>query len=165
MTAPQKNKLHERPELLQERVHDTYRRRGAPKGPLVCDACGAVFEAGRWQWIDAPKGAEHGTCPACQRIADRYPAGIVDCSGSFAASHLGELRNIASNVEHHERGRHPLERIISIVECDGRLVIETTGPHLARRIAKAVHSALDGELELEQPPGEYFVRAHWHRDA
>ena len=165
MTAPRKHQLHERPELLQEHIHDTYRARATPKGPMVCDGCGAVFDAGRWRWADAPAGARRGTCAACHRIADRYPAGLVECSGTFLERHADEVIGIAYNLEAREREDHPMERIMSIATEQGSVVIETTGTHLARRIGKAVHNALQGELEVEQPAGEHFVRLHWHRDA
>jgi hypothetical protein len=165
MTAPQKHQLHKRPELLQERVHDTYRNAVTPKGPLVCETCGAVFEAGRWHWVDPPANANRGKCPACHRIADSYPAGVVACSGSFVTAHLVEMTALARNIEAREAREHPLERIMSITTGDGELTIETTGTHLARRIGKAIKRAMHGELAFEQAEGEHFVRARWHRDA
>jgi hypothetical protein len=165
MTASRKHKLHERPELLQERIHDTYRARATPAGPMVCDGCGAVFVAGRWRWVEAPADAQRGKCAACQRVDDRYPAGVVECSGTFLARHADEVIGIAYNLEALERANRPLERIMSVATEDGSVVIETTGTHLARRIGKAVARAFHGELELEQPAGEHFVRVHWHRDA
>jgi hypothetical protein len=113
----------------------------------------------------APKDTHAGTCPACHRIADHYPAGVIECTGQFAIGHVDELTAIARNLETHERKDHPLERIMSVAERDGKLVIETTGTHLARRIGKAIARALHGELELQQPSGEHFVRVLWHRDA
>jgi hypothetical protein len=160
-TSTLKHPLAKRPELLQERVHDTYRNLARPKGSLVCNGCGAVFEAGRWRWGDAPANAHRGTCPACRRIEDNYPAGVVEIGGAT----LDEVTAIARNTETRERPEHPLERIIVIQERDGHITIDTTGTHLARRIGKALHRALGGDLEIEQPIGEHFVHMHLQLDA
>jgi hypothetical protein len=131
---------------------------------MLCRTCGAVYERRRWRWGEAPADAERSTCPACHRIADRYPAGVVRLTGSFIARRPAAAIAIARNVEEYERSEHPLERIMSLEQHEGEIEIETTGTHLARGIGKAIEHALGGTLEIDQPPGEHFVRVHWIRD-
>jgi hypothetical protein len=57
--------------------------------------------------------------------------------------------------------QHPLERLMSIRTERGVLVIETTGMHLARRIADAIRRTFHREAELQFQQGEDFVRVLW----
>ena len=94
------------------------RAAGAERGKLpqvtACPSCGATYRAGRWTWKPAPTDAHEKTCPACERIAERYPAGVLRVEGMFAARHRDDLIGLVRNVEQRERSRHPLKRIIKI---------------------------------------------------
>lgn len=85
--------------------------------------------------------ANQTVCPACRRINDDYPAGIVELSGSFFAGHKEEILNLLKNEEVLEKKEHPMERIIKILEEDKGTVVSTTGIHLARRLGDAVNRA------------------------
>ena len=69
-----------RDRLLQEAVHDSYKNKGKLSEPTLCTECGAVFHAGRWQWLPKPQKAAQTCCPACHRIRDGFPAGYVSPS-------------------------------------------------------------------------------------
>lgn len=153
-----------RDRLLQEQVHDSYKIKGKLHEPTICPTCGAVFHQGRWQWMATPPadGAKH-PCPACMRIEHHYPAGFVTLSGAFLASHRSEIMNLVHNEEKHERGEHPLKRIMGTEEKDGSVLVTTTDIHLARSIGEAVHHAYQGDLEFHYNPEQNLLRVTWTR--
>ena len=93
-------------------IDDPYARRMKPPGPTVCPHCGAVFHEGRWQWMRLPMEANRASCPACQRVHDDYPAGIVSLTGSFVIEHRDELRH--RRATHSGRGlrQHLADRVV-----------------------------------------------------
>lgn len=131
--------------------------------PTVCGQCRAVYIAGRWTWKDVPAQAHSVVCPACRRIQEDYPAGIVEMSGPFFTEHRQEILNLVHNTEELEKKEHPLERIIRIKDEGEGTVVTTTGVHLARRIGEALHRSYQGDYELEYLEDERFVRAGFVR--
>lgn len=151
--------------LLRERVHDTYKLRGQPKGPARCPDCGAVYHRGRWSWTaEAPRAAAATRCSACQRIADDYPAGELTLTGSFANAHRQEILNLVRNIEKTENGEHPMNRIMRIREDDDGLLITTTDIHLPKRIGRALQRAWEGELDIHFDEAGYYTRISWQRN-
>ena len=147
-----------------DRIHDPYKSMAKPHEPTLCSQCGAVFHQGRWQWAQAPAGAHTALCPACHRINDHYPAGILTLSGPFVATRKDEIVHLARNQEKAEKPEHPLNRIMSVEdEAADRLVISTTDIHLPRRIGEAMTHAYKGELSEHYDEGGYFIRVNWHR--
>ena len=71
------------------RIHEE----GPDKLPEIaaCPECQASYRKGRWTWKSAPADAYSHRCPACERIADDYPAGVVELDGGFIAAHRDEL--------------------------------------------------------------------------
>jgi len=155
------SKISRHDNLFQERVHDAYKSRGKLHEPSVCSECGAVFHAGRWQWLQAPADAHQETCPACHRIRDHYPAGYLSLKGSFFSSHRDEIMQLLHHHEKHERAEHPLKRIIAIEEKPGETLVSTTDIHLARGMGEALHHAYQGELEYHYNPEENLLRVNW----
>ncbi len=156
------------PERFGDSRHDPYRSRQKLPEPTVCPECGAAFESGRWMWpsVSAAAGPEvnRTLCPACQRIKDGMPAGIVDLLGSFAKARSEEIRNLVRNVEGAEKKDRPLERVMDIETTGNGLQITTTGIHIARRIGEAVSGAFSGVLQIKYGDGEHTVRVRWQRD-
>jgi len=147
-----------------DRIHDPYKAAAKLHEPTLCSQCGAVFHQGRWQWMPAPSGAHAALCPACHRINDRYPAGILTLSGAIVAARKDELVHLARSQEKAEKPEHPLNRIMSIEDAAAdRMVISTTDIHLPRRIGEAVARAYKGDLTEQYDEGGYFVRVNWHR--
>ncbi len=146
------------------RIHEESPGKGREIGD--CPRCGASYRNGRWTWQKAPVGSVERVCPACERIAQDYPAGVVDIGGGFAQSHREELINLARNVEERECREHPLKRIMSIVEGDGGIQNPVTHGKLADAIGRALKSAYEGELEHPPTTGEQgnLVRIRWTRD-
>lgn len=140
--------------------HDPYRRDGKRAGPGCCSGCGAVYLRGRWTWRARPYAARAMECPACERIRERTPAGILQLGGELG-KRREELRGIVRNVEERERGQHPLERLIVVRERRDGLYVETTGVHLAHRIADALRRTFHVSAALDFSPGADLLRVRW----
>jgi NMD protein affecting ribosome stability and mRNA decay len=148
---------------VQEYQHDTYKLRGKLKEPTVCPECGALFHKGRWTWGTAPSTAEAASCPACHRMRDKYPKGLVTIKGGFKDEQREQVIGVVKNTEAIEKKEHPLSRIMSIETRREGIVISTTDTHLPRRIGEALKHAYHGELELHYDKDEDFVRVTWMR--
>ena len=149
--------------LIQQERHDTYNNRGKFHEPTVCGGCGAVFFEGRWSWVKAPQGAHKAVCPACQRIADRFPAGRIEMAGVFFNEHRKEIMSLVRNVEAAEKKERPLERIMAIEEGGEQTVVKTTGIHVARRIGESLSHSYQGEFDFTYGEGEDSIRVSWSR--
>lgn len=152
-----------RDQLLQEKVHDSYKMKGKLAEPTFCPDCGAVFHDGRWQWLPKPLVAHQISCPACQRIRDHFPAGYVILTGGFISAHEQEIRQLILNHEAKEKSAHPLQRIMDIQNTDTGILITTTDVHLAQGIGSALHHAYQGELGLHFNPEQSLLRVNWER--
>lgn len=152
----------ERRHIYTEESPGPYRETQKFHEPTLCTECGALFVNGRWSWDDIPEEASGTVCPACRRIADKYPAGRIELSGDFFNSHREELMNRVQNVKNQEIAAHPLERIMEIYEEEGKTIILTTGIHLARRIGGALFNAYEGDLNYSYEE-DAFVRVFWKR--
>ncbi len=148
---------------VQEYEHDPYKARGKPKEPTACLQCGAVFHKGRWTWGAKPPQAHEALCPACHRIHDKYPQGILTITGPFLIDHKEEILGVVRNTEAKEKAEHPLSRIMSIEQQGGGLVVATTDTHLSRRIGETLHHAYEGNCSFHYDEGEQFIRVKWER--
>ena len=149
--------------VITEREHDPYADREHLAGPAVCPECGVAVHEGRWQWKPAPPDAPEHLCPACRRVRDHFPAGIVHLGGDFFEAHRDEGMRLVQSHARHAREEHPLQRIMGVEVRDGGAEITTTDTHLARGIGQALHDAYRGELHLRHEPGQALVRVSWTR--
>lgn len=164
MKGPRKHVHSRRQEqLLEQVVHDTYKSRRKLPEPTRCKDCGALWRRGRWSWAAAPAGARPGRCPACKRVRDRFPAGLVALQGEFLAAHRDEILRRVRRCEAVEKRAHPLERIMAIEASGTGTVVSTTGSHLARRIGDALHHAYKGELAYRYNKADPLLRVSWSR--
>lgn len=149
--------------LIQEHEHDPYASRVKPPEPAACPDCGAIFHKGRWRWGEAPADAHPHLCPACRRVRDHYPAGVVLIGGDFGVEEGDEYLRLIRHEAAAEAAEHAIERIMNIEEEDGALVVSTTSVHLARRLGDALQRAHRGRLDIRYSDEERFVRIHfWH---
>jgi len=162
-TSPRARAPGRREQRTPLRHGDPYRDTAKEPGTAACPRCGSTYHAGRWTWNAAPEGAESRTCPACQRIEQKLPAGYVSIGGPFFAAHRDEVLRLVGAVERREREAHPLQRVIAIEDRAGGALVTTTDAHLARGLAVALHDAFKGELELQFAKDENAVRAWWKR--
>jgi hypothetical protein len=147
--------------VLQSQEADVYGLRGKLPDPTACPDCGSTARAagsGR-----RARDAHSTACPACRRIADDYPAGIVTLSGSFHVAHREEIEGLVRHVEEREKKEHALKRVMAIREDGDDLVITTTNAHLARGIGEAIHHAYQGELDYVFTERENVLRVQWRR--
>ena len=147
-----------------DHIDDPYKATHKPAKGTACPDCGAVFDAGRWSWKEGTAPPGSAPCPACQRLADNYPAGIVEIAGAFLAGREDELCNLARHCEAAEKPEHPMNRIMAISTQPGRIEITTTDIHLPRRIGEALKRAYDGVLDMHFDEDGYFVRVEWRRE-
>ena len=152
-----------RSDRTYDRQLDAYGIRGKLPDPTACPSCGAIYRNGRWIWGSPPADAHRTRCPACRRIEDDYPAGLVTISGDFAAAHAEEIRNLIHNVEEREKQEHALKRVMAIVDEAGQLLVKTTDAKLARGIGEALHHAYRGELDYRMSEAESVLRVEWKR--
>ena len=131
--------------------------------PAVCGTCGLSYRAGRWVRGRGTSQAKRVICPACRRIADRYPAGIVKLTGPHARAHRWEIEHLIRHVEQREQRGHPLKRVIELRVSRSGLEVTTTDAKLARAIGVAVRRAHHGELSYDWSAVENVMRVDWKR--
>jgi NMD protein affecting ribosome stability and mRNA decay len=71
----------------------------APKGPAICRKCKAIYANKRWCFdeaaarkLAASPRTQKLVCPACQKIRDDYPEGLVTLKWSGLRDHEAEIR-------------------------------------------------------------------------
>jgi hypothetical protein len=152
---------------------DSYLPRGASRNMSVCGGCRAVYMNRRWYAEgDAYKSSVNNRemtqviCPACLKIRDNFPGGIVTLKGDYVLPHKADLMNLIRNEEERARGLNPLERVIAIKEDGfGSIVISTTNEKLAQRIGRAIRKAFHGEVAYHWSHDNKLVRVDWVREA
>ena len=162
-TNPALQGRHDR--LIKEKVHDPFKSRQKLSDATLCPACKAVFSAGRWQWLAGSSKPTHTTtCPACSRIHDKIPAGILTMGGEFFQGHRDQIMNLLRNRVNAEKARHPLKRLIDIEERDnGEVVATFTDTHLPRDVGAALANAYKGKLDINYAEAEDLTRVEWIR--
>ncbi len=152
-----------RDRLIRESRHDTYKSKRKPSEPTACPECGAVVREGRWQRRPESWSVPGDRCPACQRIDDQYPAGILTLTGQFQQDHRDEIIGLARNIEAKESQDRPLKRIMAIDNAPDSMVITTTDLHLVREIGDALFHAYAGELDYTYTKEGSLLRVNWKR--
>jgi NMD protein affecting ribosome stability and mRNA decay len=161
----QNNPRGGRDQLIQDERVDPYRDREKLPDDTRCPGCGAVYREGRWRWITDSTPRHEARCPACRRIQDGYPAGFLSIRGSFVSAHREEILGLLRNTEAHEKGEHPLHRIMELRESEEGIDVTTTDVHLARGLGRALENAYQGELALDFVEGQSLLRASWTRES
>ena len=147
-----------------KRNEDSYQSKGKYQEPSVCTGCGAIFKKGHWSWGVAEANAHKHICPACQRIHDRVPAGVLTISGDFFPQHQQEILNLIHNTEAKEKSQHPLQRIMNLsMEEDGVTTITLTDFHITKAIVDAMQHAYQGDSEVHFADKDNVMRANWKR--
>lgn len=163
MSGTTRRSIPRRDRLVQERNHDAYAIHEKLPEPTVCPGCGAAYRRGRWQWADQDRGGAQHLCPACRRIRDHQPAGVVTLGGPFLAEHGEEIVNLVYQEAARREREHPLHRVMKVAEEGETVVVETTDVHLGRRLGEAIHHAYGGDLTVRYADDERLVRVNWRR--
>lgn len=146
-----------------ERNKDIYQTRGKYPEPSFCSGCGAVYHKGKWQWGVAQADAHKHVCPACQRIHDRIPAGVVHITGDFFQEHSVEIIGLIHNIEARQKSQHPLQRVMSIHGNDNGIDVALTDFHLTQAIADALTDAYQGKADFQYTEKDDVMRVTWTR--
>lgn len=152
------------------RSTDVYLPKGGVKEAALCGKCGALYRNKRWS-VDEEElrkakrggGLNTVTCPACQRMADGNPAGIVTFSGDYLVQHEEDILNTIRNIETKSRVKNPLGRIMEISQDKNVLTVATTEDKLAQKLGREIYKAHRGELHYRWSHAENFVRVTWSR--
>jgi len=144
---------------------DVYKESGGVKGGGFC-GCGTVFSNKRWRHGVQGGLAEGGqvlVCPACRRIADQNPAGIVSLSGSYFIAHKAVIDNQISNMVQEAFSKNPLSRILDTSSGNDGVTVKTTDAKLAEKIGRDVFKSHAGELSITWNDPDSPVRVSWSR--
>lgn len=149
-------------------TQDPYAMLKAPKGPAICRKCLAIYADKRWHFdkVEASKlaaspRAKKLVCPACQKIRDDYPEGIVTLTWSGLREHDSEIRGLIANVEARAASANPLDRVMKIVRRRKELEIQTTNDRLAQRIGRALVRSYKGKAVYHWAHRDMMVRVTW----
>jgi len=141
------------------------------KEPALCESCRSVYRNKRWHRDDKAyaelqksSDAHRITCPACQKIAEGYPEGVVTLRGGYLWEHEEEIRNLLHNEEEKALVKNPLARIIRIVREGENLRIETTEEKLAEHLGRSLNKAHQGALGISWDSDHDVCRVTWERD-
>lgn len=159
-----------RGQLGEDTKSPYYEKRKYPE-PTICPNCKLIYHKGHWTAntgetpnIASQKSINKELCPACRRIADRLPGGVIHLSGGYLTENGGEVLNIVRNQEKQAKAQRPLQRIMWTKKDRETIEIATTNFHLARRIGQAIHNAHGGQLDIKYSQGDRFVRVYWSRE-
>ncbi len=152
---------------------DSYLPRGASRRISICEGCRAVYMNKRWyigseldDLVSKSSDMAATVCPACSKIRDNFPGGIVTLKGDYVLKHKQDLMNLVRNEEERARGFNPLERVMSVRENGyGSIVISTTNEKLAQRLGRAIKKAFHGEIAYHWSHDNKLVRVDWERSA
>ena len=149
--------------------HDPYLPWGGMQEVAVCKRCGAVYHHKRWAMEGPPAVLQGHTirsvlCPACRRIHDHFPGGIITLRGGFLNTHKDQILHLVKNEEARAKENNPLERIISIKDWGNHIEIHTTNERFAQRIGKEIQRAYKGDATYHWSLNNHFVRVEWHRE-
>jgi hypothetical protein len=147
---------------------DPYLPKGA-KGNAVCECCSSVYRNKRWYadkryFKEGVKKREliKIVCPACLKMRDNFPGGILTLKGKDILLHKKDLMNLIRNEEERARGLNPLERIMSIKEDGyGNIIISTTNEKLAQRLGREIKKAFHGKVFYQWSHDNKLLRVDW----
>ena len=150
---------------------DAYLSKGG-QGAAVCEGCQAVYRNKRWyadEELFAASLKDPATtrtvCPACLKIRDDFPGGIVTLRGAYVLTHKQDILNLVRNEEERARGFNPLERVMTIRENGyGSIVVSTTNEKLAQRLGRAIKKAFHGDVSYRWSHDNKLVRVEWVRE-
>lgn len=149
---------------------DPYAPEGGWKEPAVCQSCQAVYRQKSWHLepdrvaaMQQDPAVQWVTCPACLKIAEHYPEGIVTLRGDYLWRHEAEIRNILSNEAARVMAKNPIARIMQMASTGESLVIETTEQKLAEHLGRTLNRAHNGDLQVTWSGSPRVCRVNWER--
>jgi len=167
-----KGRMHK---LLDTKLQDPYMDKHMYKDPTICPTCKLVYHDKTWhrdpelykKYKNNP-ATNFKECPACRKIKDNFPLGIVILEGEFIKNNKNARQEILNLIRHEvekEELSNPLARIMKIEEKEAYIEIWTTTEGLASKIGKSVNKAYHGELNFTFSDDQKFLRIYWRRDS
>jgi NMD protein affecting ribosome stability and mRNA decay len=152
------------------RSTDVYRPRSGAKEVSVCPDCRLIYRNKRWQ-MDEEEAAKlisserttRLTCPACRRVADRNPAGIITLSGRYLEQNWDVIQNQIRHVVEKSETKNPLGRIMAMEQGTTGITITTTEDKIAQKIGREIFRAHKGDLIYSWSHEQQLVRVTWNR--
>lgn len=152
------------------RSMDVYLPKEGKEEIAVCTKCKAAFWEKRWftdeaetAKLTAGRVVAKVLCPACQRMKDGNPAGVVTLTGDYLIEHENMILNALRNVEAKARAKNPLARIMEINQEGSVLTVHTTDERLAEKLGKEIYKSHSGKLNFQWSEDQSFVRVSWSR--
>ncbi len=161
-------------EMYDVKLKDPYMDKTNYEDPTICPTCKLIYHNKRWFWdekyynelMEDRNKVHFKECPACRKIRDHYPLGIVRFSlDGLRPDEYENLKRRIENEAEYEMKRNPLARIMNRHEEDGYYIVETTTETLAKKIAKAVEKTFHGKLSYSFSDGQKFLRIEWSRNS
>jgi NMD protein affecting ribosome stability and mRNA decay len=151
---------------------DPYLPKVNPGETAICTTCHAIFRRRHWFFdeneydrLAGQAQTRQAVCPACHKIRDKYFEGEVTLLPSpFLNEHKEEILNLIRNEEERAKGFNPLERIISINEEDGKIIVLTTDEKLSQRIGRELKKAYQGTTRYRWSEDTKCARVSWSRE-
>jgi len=150
------------------RSTDVYLTDYGLKEVSVCPECRSFMMNKRWyspEDSELMEGKEINevVCPACRRMSDNLPDGILTLSGDYLLEHEDEILNTLKNEEAKTRKKNPLARIMEIRQEGNVVTIHTTSDKLAQKMGRDIFKAHRGNLHYNWSGNENFLRVSWER--
>jgi len=152
------------------RSTDVYRSKRGYQEVSLCKKCGLIYRQKRWELdekalarLKGAAGVHQVVCPACQRMEDNQPGGVITLAGSYLREHEEEILDMLKNAEVNSRLKNPLGRIMEISQEKDVITIATTEDKLAQKLGRQLYKAHRGELHYHWSHEQRFVRVNWSR--
>ena len=146
---------------------DPYLSKAVSGGSGKCVKCSAIYKNKRWalpkEGAPVDAALKKLTCPACQKIKDKFAGGYVTLKGDFLKEHRGEIMNLIKNKEIRAIRNNPLERIMDIKDVGNSIEITTTTDKFAQMLGRIIHKAFSGTIEYKWSDDVKIARVLWQR--
>jgi len=159
--------------LARDKIHaenDPYMPKKGLTDFSLCKDCTAVYHNKKWHFDEklyeekkSLKDVNWVQCPACKKIKENVPNGVVTLRGEFLKEHKQEIINLINNEDARSKSYNPLKRIMKLDDNGDKIEIFTTSKNLAQRIGTIMHKAYGGEVEYKKDEDPKFTRVEWVR--
>lgn len=131
-----------------------------------CKVCGSVFFGRSWHWNKAKRdnfeknGLPSVKCPACYKIQNDLPGGILSLIGVKDKMKLSDMVRDVKGMALDSQQKEPLSRVIRINEKTDEVVIYTTEAALAKKIGRHLTRTYAGSLSVDDSTDK-LARVVW----
>jgi len=160
--------VEEKGQMAARSTNVYHTEEGSPE-PAICPGCTSFYLNKRWYdavdryLLEGHEPQREVTCPACRRMRDDVPEGVVTLSGQYLLEHEEEILNRIKNEAAKTRKKNPLARIMTIEQEADVMTIRTTNLKLAEKLGRDIYKAHRGTLRYQWTADEDFLRVYWDR--